>query len=55
MSKYKVNIQAPDKPEKREIGIWDTMTDTIKCIKNRIFKRKDIENKGIINHGLIKK
>ena len=38
--KYKVNIQAPDKPEKREIGILDTITETIKCVGNRIFKKK---------------
>ena len=54
MTKIKVNIQAPDRT-KREVGILDTITDTIKCIKDRVFKRKDVIEKGIIEHETLKK
>jgi len=53
MTKIKVNIQSTDRLNKREIGIWDTITDTIKCVCNRVFKRKDVLQKGIIDYGVI--
>ena len=48
MAKYKVNIQAPDKGV-RECGIWNTVTNTVKCVCNRVFGRKEVKNLTIFN------